>query len=253
MSIAGDTVLCVRGLRKGYGREVILAGVDLAVSRGEMLAVVGPSGGGKSTLLRCVNGLLPFDAGEVHVAGCTLGPQPTRRAALRASAKVRRAVGLVFQDFRLFPHHTALDNIAEAPIHVQGVAPAEARERARTLLARVGLEARAGHYPHQLSGGQQQRVAIARALAMDPVVLLCDEITSALDAGSRADVLAILDDLRAEGLALVLVTHELGVARRHATRVAVLVDGTVAEDGAPEAVLEAPRHPRVQRFLEASR
>ena len=183
----------LRAVRKQYGAHVVLDGIDLDVADGETLALIGPSGGGKSTLLRCINGLASFDSGAVRV-----GPH-SRDASAAAGAAVRRLVGMVFQDFQLFPHMTAQENVMEGPVHVLGRPPKEARERANELLARVGLGTRGSAYPHELSGGQKQRVAIARALAMEPKALLCDEITSALDPELKSEVLAVLDDLRRGG------------------------------------------------------
>jgi polar amino acid transport system ATP-binding protein len=234
----------VRNLCKSFEGRSILDGVSLGVNGGQTVALVGPSGGGKSTLLRCLNGLNNFDAGEIRVGDHHLHPNTPSNA--RA---VRRLLGMIFQDFQLFPHMTALENVIEAPIHVLHLEKAKAAARGRDLLKRVGLGDRGDAYPRQLSGGQKQRVAIARALAMEPRGLLCDEITSALDPELKNEVLAVLEDLKQEGLTLLMVTHEIGFARRAADRVVVLADGKIIEEGPPEQVLDCPQHPRTQSFL----
>ncbi|MGB9687766.1 amino acid ABC transporter ATP-binding protein [Thermogutta sp.] len=239
----------VEGLWKRFGHRVVLRNVTFRVARGETVAIIGPSGAGKSTLLRCLNGLCPFDAGIVRVGPHVLRPgkRPAPFATLRL---VRQRLGMIFQDFQLFPHLTALENIIEAPIHVNRISRKEAEKRALALLTRVGMGDRGDAYPRELSGGQKQRVAIARALAMEPFGLLCDEITSALDPELKAEVLAVLEDLRREGMTLILVTHELAFAQRVADRVIVLADGEIIEDGPPHQVFAAPEHPRTSRFLE---
>ena len=234
-------------LTKRFGPRVVLDGVSLRIDAGQTVAVIGPSGGGKSTLLRCMNGLNTFDAGEVRVGPHVLRPQRNHAAA--SAQAVRRLFGMIFQDFQLFPHLTALGNVTEAPVRVLGTPVAQARQRGLELLDRVGLKDRAAAYPRELSGGQKQRVAIARALAMEPRGLLCDEITSALDPELKCEVLSVLEDLRRDRLTLVLVTHEMGFARRAADRVVVLADGRVVEDGPPQQVLGNPQSPRTQRFL----
>lgn len=247
---ADDTKTLVRldGLTKHYGDRLILNAVSLEVAAAETVALVGPSGGGKSTLLRCVNGLVPFDAGRVHVGPHTIEPSPSGKPA-RGAGDVRRLVGMIFQDFQLFPHFNVLQNVIEAPLHVQRRPREEAIAAARQLLDRVGLAYREDAYPRQLSGGQQQRVAIARALAMGPRVLLCDEITSALDPELKSDVLAVIEDLSRDGMTLILVTHEIGFARRAADRVVVLADGRIVEQGPPGQVLDEPREQRTRQFL----
>ena len=232
--------ISMRGVCKRFGDHAVLDALDLEVAAGETVAVIGPSGSGKSTLLRCANGLTPFDAGEI-----TVGPHRLPQAA----HEVRGLLGLVFQHFELFPHLTAIENITLAPRRVLGMPPSQARELAEKLLDRVGLRARADFWPRQLSGGQQQRVAIARALAMSPRGLLCDEITSALDPELKSDVLAVLEDLRKDGLTLLVVTHEIGFARRAADRVVVLADGRIIEQGPPAEVLDRPRTERARQFL----
>jgi ABC-type polar amino acid transport system ATPase subunit len=236
----------VHDLTKRFGPRLVLDRIKLEVSEGETVALIGPSGGGKSTLLRCLNGLTAFDSGEISVGNHVLRPGVYQGSAVQT---MRRLFGMVFQDFQLFPHLTALDNVIEAPVRVLGLAVAKARERGRALLERVGLSGHVDSYPQQLSGGQRQRVAIARALAMEPHGLLCDEITSALDPELKCEVLGVLEDLKREGMTLLMVTHEIGFARRAADRVVVLADGQLIEDGPPAEVLERPRHQRVQAFL----
>jgi len=244
-----DVVLRARGLHTRRGEVEILRGVDLDVGRGEVLAVVGPSGSGKTTLLRAFNYLTPFDAGEVEVAGCRLRPGMCERADAADLRAVRLRVGMVFQSFHLFPHLTAIDNVAEAPRRVLGLSRAQAHDLAATLLRRVGLEDRAAALPHALSGGQQQRVAIARALAMKPVALLLDEPTSALDPRMTGEILAVVRALAETGQTMVVVTHEIAFARQVAGRVAVLVEGCIVEEGAVHEVLDHPRHGETRAFL----
>ncbi len=238
----------VADLAKRYGDRQVLNGVRLSVAAGETVALIGPSGGGKSTLLRCLNGLNSFDGGEIRVGPHMLTARDSGRAT-PAVAQVRRLLGMIFQDFQLFPHLTALDNVMEAPLRVLRRPRAEVEKRALQLLTRVGLADHADAYPNQLSGGQKQRVAIARALAMEPRGLLCDEITSALDPELKSEVLDVLVDLKRDGLTLLLVTHEIGFARRAADRVVVLADGGIAEEGTPEEVIERPRTERTKQFL----
>jgi len=238
-------VLEVTGLHVAYGGIEAVRSITFHVNEGETVALIGPSGGGKSTILRCINGLHTFDGGEIRVGEHTLRPQ-TRPADMAA---VRRLFGMIFQDFQLFPHMTALENVMEAPRQVLKLAHDDAADRAARLLKRVGLGERLDHYPRQLSGGQKQRVAIARALAMEPRGLLCDEITSALDPELKAEVLSAMVDLKREGLTLILVTHEINFARKAADRVFILADGKIIEEGPPSEVLERPRTPRAQKFL----
>jgi ABC-type polar amino acid transport system ATPase subunit len=236
-----------KAVRKHFGDRTILNDVSLDFRQGETVAILGPSGGGKSTLLRCLNGLCHFDEGEVCVGSRKLLPRgQTGRSELE---HVRRSFGMIFQDFQLFPHLSVLANITEAPVRVLREERQAAHDRARDLLRRVGLLDHAEKYPHQLSGGQKQRVAIARALAMKPQGLLCDEITSALDPELKGEVLKTLEDLKREGLTLLMVTHEIGFARRAADRVVVLCDGKILEDGTPAEVLDAPRSSRMRDFL----
>ncbi|HKI30246.1 MAG TPA: amino acid ABC transporter ATP-binding protein [Gemmataceae bacterium] len=241
-----DTILSLENVTKRFGDRLVLDGVSLTVSAGELVALIGPSGGGKSTLLRCVNGLTTFDAGEVRV-----GPHVLRAGGATGDTarQLWRLFGMVFQDFQLFPHLTALENVVESPVRVLKRPRAEAVARGRELLKRVGLADRADAYPRQLSGGQKQRVAIARALAMEPRGLLCDEITSALDPELKCDVLRVLEDLRGDNMSILMVTHEIGFARRAADRVVVLAGGKIIEEGSPAQVIDRPQVPRTQLFL----
>ena len=229
-------MITVRTLSKRHGDLEVLRAIDTRVAKGETIAIVGPSGGGKSTLLRCLNYLETFDAGEIEIAGITLTPKTDTRAL----PALRQKVGMVFQQFNLFPHLTALENIALAPRVVRKIPIDTAAARAKELLARVGLADRANSYPHQLSGGQQQRVAIARALAQDPEVLLFDEPTSALDPEMRDEVMTVIRDLAAGGMTMLVVTHEMQFAHDIASRVWVIDHGVIAEDGPPKQVVEAP-------------
>ena len=239
--------IAVKNLTKRFGDRLILDDVSLTIPAGATIALIGPSGGGKSTLLRCLNGLNTIDAGEIRIGSHVFRPDALNNGA--ALQEMRRVFGMVFQDFQLFPHMTALGNVIEAPMQVLSVSRREAEERGRRLLTRVGLGDRAHAWPHQLSGGQKQRVAIARALAMEPRGLLCDEITSALDPELKHEVLGVLEDLKRDGLTLILVTHEIGFARRAADRVVVLAGGRIVEEGPPAQVLDNPQHERVRAFL----
>jgi ABC-type polar amino acid transport system ATPase subunit len=241
--------LAVEGLRKTFGDHVILDGLSIAIKPGTTTALIGPSGGGKSTLLRCLNGLNDFDAGRVIVGSLALSPGPIAGANRAAAQRIRRLLGMIFQDFQLFPHLTAIGNLMEAPVRVLGKSRDEARAEGERLLDRVGLKDRAEAYPRELSGGQKQRVAIARALAMQPRGLLCDEITSALDPELKGEVLAVVEDLRRDGITILMVTHEIGFARRAADRVLVLDKGSILEDGPPADVLDNPRTARTRQFL----
>jgi ABC-type polar amino acid transport system ATPase subunit len=229
-------VISVRKLSKRHGDRPVLEGITAEVARGEVIAVVGPSGGGKTTLLRCLNYLESFDEGEVAIAGHTLRPNMGRRdaAALRG---LRTRVGMVFQQFNLFPHLTALDNITLAPRVVRGAGRISAELKARDLLGKVGLADRAGAYPHELSGGQQQRVAIARALAQQPDVMLFDEPTSALDPGMRDEVMQVIREVAQGGMTMLVVTHEMQFAHDVASRAWLIESGKLAADGPPADVL----------------
>ncbi|RMI29968.1 amino acid ABC transporter ATP-binding protein [Nocardia stercoris] len=240
---------------KNFGSVPVLRGVSLEVARGEVMCLIGPSGSGKSTFLRCVNHLDQVTAGRLYVDGDLIGYRESGGKLYelhpRQAARQRRDIGMVFQHFNLFPHRTALENIVEAPIQVKKLARSVAVERARELLARVGLADKADAYPSQLSGGQQQRVAIARALAMDPKLMLFDEPTSALDPELVGDVLAVMRELAASGMTMVVVTHEMGFAREVADRLVFLDGGVVVESGAPRRMLENPQHERTREFLSA--
>ena len=234
----------IRGLRKSYGAFEALRGIDLDVFAGEVVVVVGPSGSGKSTLIRCINLLEDYQGGEVLVDG----EKVVRGAGL---ARVRAEVGMVFQNFNLFPHLTALANVALGPLRVRHMPKAAAEARAQALLEKVGLAGHAHKLPGQLSGGQQQRVAIARALAMEPKVLLFDEPTSALDPEMVGEVLDVMQALARTGVTMVIVTHEMGFARRVANRVIFMEAGRVVEQAPPEAFFTAPQEPRTRAFLQA--
>jgi polar amino acid transport system ATP-binding protein len=247
-------VVRVRNLHKSYGAAPVLRGVDLDVARGEVVCILGPSGSGKSTLLSCLNGLEPFEHGEVVVDGQHMCWGPERggarlRVPEREMVKARARIGIVFQQFNLFPHMSALANVMEAQVQVLKRPRADAEAKARALLRRVGLSHKLGAYPADLSGGQQQRVAIARALAMDPAVMLFDEVTSALDPELVGEVLAVMRALARDGMTMVVVTHEVGFAREVADRVVFMDGGVIVEQGAPAAVLTAPSEPRTQSFL----
>ena len=239
----GGALLQARGLRKVFGAQVVLDDLDLDVQQGECVVLIGGSGSGKSTLLRCLNLLETLDDGQILLAGEDISDP---RVDIDA---VRSRVGIVFQSFNLFPHLSVLDNVTLAPRRVHGVARREAEDRARELLDRFGLAERAGDYPDRLSGGQQQRAAIVRALATRPRLLLLDEITSALDPELVGEVLALVRELKAEGMTMVIATHEMGFARQVADEVCFLDGGTVVERGSPEQVLSAPVEPRTRQFL----
>jgi polar amino acid transport system ATP-binding protein len=250
MSETNNFDIIMQSVTKRFGPRLVLDDISLTIHPGETVALIGPSGGGKSTLLRCLNGLTSFDTGEVRIGPHRLGPSTQPRGNDAAVQELRRYFGMVFQDFQLFPHLSAVGNVIEAPMQVLHVRRDEAVKEGIRLLERVGLGQHVEAWPQQLSGGQKQRVAIARALAMKPRGLLCDEITSALDPELKVEVLAVLEDLKREGLTLLIVTHEIGFARKAADRVLVLADGKIIEDGPPAQVIGAPQHPRTQRFLE---
>ena len=228
---------------KWFGQLHVLADVSLDVAAGEVIVVCGPSGSGKSTLIRCVNRLEPIQKGDILVYGQSVARQDVNLVRLRTD------VGMVFQSFNLFPHMTALENIMLAPMKVKGVPRAEAETTARNLLARVRIPDRAGSYPANLSGGQQQRVAIARALAMQPKIMLFDEPTSALDPEMINEVLDVMTDLAREGMTMMVVTHEMGFARRVAHRVVFMDGGQIVEVQEPQAFFAAPRSDRAKEFL----
>jgi polar amino acid transport system ATP-binding protein len=236
-------VLEVRGVTKAYGERAVLRGIDLEVDEHAAVALIGASGSGKSTLLRCIDLLDEIDDGDVLLDGEVVTDPSVDPVA------VRRRLGMVFQAFNLFPHLSALENVALAPVRGHGVARAEAESRARELLARFGLAGREDEHPDRLSGGQQQRVAIARALATRPRALLLDEVTSALDPELVGEVLAAIRELKAEGMTMLIATHEMGFAREVADEVCFLHDGLILERGDPERIFTAPERPETQRFL----
>jgi len=250
-----ELMLDARGVRKWFGSNEVLKSISLTIPRGEVLSLLGPSGSGKSTFLRCINHLESIDGGRIYVDNELIGYKQhgdkIHEMKPREIAKQRRKIGMVFQRFNLFPHMSALDNITDAPIGVNGESKAEATAHARELLERVGLSEKADAYPAQLSGGQQQRVAIARALAMKPTLMLFDEPTSALDPELVGDVLDVMRDLAKSGMTMIVVTHEIGFSREVADRMVFMDDGLVIESGAPRDVLDNPQHPRTQAFLES--
>lgn len=236
-------LLEVRDVSKSYGQMDVLRGLNLNVEEHQVVCLIGGSGCGKSTLLRCVNGLEPIDRGEIRLHDDRVsGPGVDVNA-------LRRDVGIVFQSFNLFPHMSVLENVTLAPIQVLKLGRAEAEARAMMLLKRIGLDHKAKDYPDRLSGGQQQRVAIVRALAMDPILLLLDEITSALDPELVSEVLNIVRDLVTDGMTMILATHEMGFAREVASKICFLCDGSVHEEGSPEQIFSEPKQERTRAFL----
>jgi len=238
-----ESVIEFRGVNKWFGKLHVLRDVSLTVAAGEVVVVCGPSGSGKSTLIRCVNALEPIQEGELVVLGESLAKPGVSLSALRTR------VGMVFQSFNLFPHMTALENIMLAPVRVRGLTAAEAEKTARALLDRVKIPEKAANYPANLSGGQQQRVAIARALAMQPKIMLFDEPTSALDPEMINEVLDVMTDLAKDGMTMMVVTHEMGFARRVAHRVVFMDEGQVVEEAPPEAFFAAAKSDRAKEFL----
>ena len=244
MAPAGRPLISVRGLAKSFGRVAVLEDVDLDVEPGRVVAIIGPSGSGKSTFIRCLNGLVRPERGTIHVAGRAVGLQDEA-----AWQRLRVDVGMVFQDYALFPHLSVLRNITLAPVR-RGICDARSADaEARRLLARVGLAAKAGAYPSELSGGQQQRVAIVRALAMKPKAMLFDEPTSALDPETVTDVLDVMRGLAAEGMTMIVVTHEMGFAREVADEVVFMAAGRIVEQAPPADLFGRPRHERTRTFL----
>jgi len=242
-------------INKSFGHLHVLRDVSLEVQKGEVVCIIGPSGGGKSTLLRCINHLEKIDSGTIYFEGT-----PVYRFTQNGKHVVdpdhrieqfRSQIGMVFQSFNLFPHFTALENIMVAPVHVRGEARDEVRQRALALIAKVGLSDKVDAYPHELSGGQQQRVAIARALAMQPKAMLFDEVTSALDPELIGEVLRVMRRLAAEGMTMLVVTHEMGFARDIADRVVFMADGIVVEEGTPQQIFSAPKNERTRQFLQS--
>ncbi|HUG51656.1 MAG TPA: amino acid ABC transporter ATP-binding protein [Terrimesophilobacter sp.] len=246
-------VIEVRGVIKRFGEATALGGVDLTVNEGDVVAVLGPSGSGKSTLVRCIHQLQSIDGGSMYLDGELLGfevvGESVRPLSAKAVERQRRQMGMVFQQFNLFPHWTVLRNITEAPIKVHGTAPAEAHRFAMELLDRVGLADKADAHPRQLSGGQQQRVAIARAVACRPRVLLFDEPTSSLDPELVDEVLAVMKDLASTGITMVVVTHEMAFARDVADRCVFMAQGVIVEEGAADEFFAAPKTERLRNFL----
>ncbi len=235
--------VCVKGIKKSYGDNVVLKSIDLTVNEGEVVCIIGPSGSGKSTLLRCLNGLEEVQAGEIEVNGQSLtsGDQDIN--------KIRQEIGMVFQHFNLFPHLNILKNITIAPVELGRLTQEEADKKARGLLQTVGLADKEEAFPSSLSGGQQQRVAIARALAMNPSIMLFDEPTSALDPEMVGDVLAVMQELAREGMTMVVVTHEMGFAAEVADRVVFMDGGYIVEEDSPDKIFKNPSHERTQDFL----
>ena len=242
--MGGDHLVELRQVRKSFGDNLVLDNIDLSLDRGEAIVVAGPSGSGKSTLLRCINGLETVDSGEIRFDGQAISQAGKGIHLLRAE------IGMVFQQFNLFPHKTVLQNIVLAPVEVKGVPPGQARERAEQLLERVGIPEKADQYPADLSGGQQQRVAIARALAMDPKLMLFDEPTSALDPEMIREVLDVMRDLARDGMTMVVVTHEMGFAREVCDRIVFVDYGQIVEQGPPDEFFAAAKSERAREFVD---
>jgi ABC-type polar amino acid transport system ATPase subunit len=245
----------LEGINKSFGRLHVLRDVTLEIKKGEVVCLIGPSGAGKSTLLRCINHLEPLDSGTIYIEGTpvyrfTHGGKQVVDPDHRIEA-LRSEVGMVFQSFNLFPHFTALENVMIAPIHVRREPKDEVRRRGLALMVKVGLADKVDAYPHELSGGQQQRVAIARALAMQPKAMLFDEVTSALDPELIGEVLRVMRQLAAEGMTMLVVTHEMGFAGDVADRVIFMADGVIMEEGTPQQIFSAPRNERTRQFLQS--
>ena len=234
----------LRSVRKSFGDNVVLDGIDLSIGRGEVVVIAGPSGSGKSTMLRCINGLETVDEGEVLFDGRSVS------GAGKAVAKLRSEIGMVFQQFNLFAHKTVMENVTLAPMEVKGLSKADARARGQKLLERVGISEKAAQYPADLSGGQQQRVAIARALAMEPKLMLFDEPTSALDPEMIREVLDVMRDLARDGMTMAVVTHEMGFAREVCDRIVFIDDGHIVEEGSPKEFFEAAKSDRARDFVD---
>jgi polar amino acid transport system ATP-binding protein len=243
-----------RSVRKSFGNLEVLKGIDHTVDTGQVVCLIGPSGSGKSTMLRCINHLERIDGGELTVDGHHVGyvrrGNVLHEISEREASRRRAEIGMVFQQFNLFPHMTVLENLVEAPVHVKKESPTVAKERAVRLLDRVGLAHKTAAYPRTLSGGQQQRVAIARALAMEPKLMLFDEPTSALDPELVGEVVTVMEDLASSGMTMVVVTHEMEFARAAADEVLFMSEGQIVEQGSPDDVLLRPKHARTQSFLE---
>ena len=251
--MSGAPMVLADRVSKSFGSNQVLRSISLSVHPGEVLCIVGPSGSGKSTFLRCINHLERVDAGRLFVEGQLVGYRQKGDKLYelrpREAALQRREIGMVFQRFNLFPHLTALENIRQAPMRVKGISRAQATERTRELMDRVGLGDKGDHYPAHLSGGQQQRVAIARALAMDPKLMLFDAPTSALDPELVGEVLDVMKELAASGMTMIVVTHEMGFAREVADSLAFMDAGVVVESGTPRQILANPQHERTRAFL----
>ena len=253
VSATGDVVMRAVDVRKRFGKLEVLKGVGLEVRRRETICIIGPSGSGKTTFIRCINHLEKIDGGRITVNGHLIGYRQKSTKLVEDSeasiAKQRTQIGMVFQRFNLFPHKTALENVTEAPVHVLDTPEEQARETGRALLTRVGLGDKCDTYPGKLSGGQQQRVAIARALAMMPALMLFDEPTSALDPEVTGEVLDVMEELAHDGMTMIVVTHEMGFARKAADRVVMMDGGVIIEEGTPEHFFEAPEQERTKQFL----
>jgi glutamate transport system ATP-binding protein len=240
----GGSLVELDQVRKSFGDNVVLKDVDLTIERGSATVIAGPSGSGKSTLLRCVNGLEPVDSGEVRFDGAAIDYSG------KAISRLRAEIGMVFQQFNLFPHMTVLENVVLGPVRAKGVPSEQARARARELLERVGIPEKADEYPADLSGGQQQRVAIARALAMDPKLMLFDEPTSALDPEMIREVLDVMRDLARGGMTMIVVTHEMGFAREVCDRIVFIDGGEIVEEGPPDEFFGAAKSARAKEFVD---
>jgi len=253
VSVPFGPVMRAVDVHKTFSRLHVLRGVSLEVRQRETVCIIGASGSGKTTFLRCINHLEKIDSGLIEVNGHPIGYRKKKEKLVedreRSIARQRTEIGFVFQRFNLFPHKTALQNVIEAPVHVRGVAKDQAIAEAETLLARVGLGDKKDAYPGKLSGGQQQRVAIARSLAMKPALMLFDEPTSALDPEVTGEVLDVMEELAHEGTTMIVVTHEMGFAKRAADRVVMMDEGVIIEEGSPEHFFEAPTHERTKAFL----
>jgi ABC-type polar amino acid transport system ATPase subunit len=236
-------VIEFKNVYKYFSDKVVLKDINMKVAKGEVLVIIGPSGSGKSTILRCINRLIDIEKGQIYVDGLKVNDAKTK------IIEIRKEVGMVFQQFNLFPHKNVLENVTMAPLNVRKIDKREAEESARRLLDKVGILDQADKYPSQLSGGQQQRVAISRALAMHPKIMLFDEVTSALDPEMVGEVLDVMKELAREGMTMVCVTHEMGFAREVADRVIFIDEGAIVEEGPPEDIFDRPSEPRTRNFL----
>ena len=243
-------ILSVSGLHKTVGEHEVLKGISFALEQGETLAVIGPSGSGKSTILRCVSQLERVDSGKISVCGKEMLEEDGRYVPPAQLEEIRRSVGMVFQNFNLFPHMSVMRNITEAPVRVLGMEKAQAQSRALELLAQMGLENKKDNYPCELSGGQQQRVSIARALALSPKLMLFDEPTSALDPELTGEILSVIRDLASRRMSMVVVTHEMSFARDVADRIIFMDGGVIVEEGEPERIIDNPQNERTRQFLK---